>query len=75
MIRIDWMSVVKKCFKTIEPKLPVPPVITNVFPLKASVICILFLLFQLYELSPAIELEGHVVVGLKFIEPLVFRPV
>ena len=34
------MSVVKKCLSTVEPKLPVPPVITSVFPLKASVICI-----------------------------------
>lgn len=32
------MSVVKKCLRTVEPKLPVPPVITNVFPMKASVI-------------------------------------
>lgn len=28
------MSVVKKCLRTVEPKLPVPPVMTNVFPLK-----------------------------------------
>ena len=28
------MSVVKKCFRTVCPKLPVPPVINRVFPLK-----------------------------------------
>lgn len=31
------MSVVKKCFNTVEPKEPVPPVITKVLFLNASV--------------------------------------
>ena len=35
------MSVVKKCFSTVEPKEPVPPVITKVLFLNASVICMI----------------------------------
>ena len=31
---------VRKCFKTVEPKEPVPPVMTRVLSLKTSMICI-----------------------------------
>ena len=30
----------EKCLRTVEPNEPVPPVITRVFPLNASLICI-----------------------------------
>ena len=51
MMRISPMSVVKKCFNTVEPKLPVPPVITSVFPLKASVILFITKLVPLFPSS------------------------
>ena len=38
MMRISPISVVKKCFRTVEPNDPVPPVITKVLFLNASVI-------------------------------------
>ena len=37
MIRISPISEVKKCFKTVEPKEPVPPVMTRVRSLNVSV--------------------------------------
>ena len=37
------MSDVKKCLRTVDPKEPVPPVMTNVLSLNASVINIIFL--------------------------------
>ena len=45
MMRISPISVVKKCLSTVEPKEPVPPVITKVLFLNACVICILLYIF------------------------------
>ena len=45
MMRISPISVVKKCFNTVEPKEPVPPVITKVLFLNSCVILLeLFIL-------------------------------
>lgn len=41
------MSVVKKCFKTVEPKEPVPPVITKVLFLNASLILLVLFMVSL----------------------------
>lgn len=41
------MSVVKKCFNTVEPKEPVPPVMTKVLFLNASVILFIIRLSSL----------------------------
>lgn len=41
------MSVVKKCFKTVEPNEPVPPVITKVLFLNASVMLFIIRLSSL----------------------------
>lgn len=72
-MRISPISVVRKCLRTVEPKLPVPPVMTKVFPLKASVISIV-----LFPLFPALYVvssfgAGSVVI-LSLIPSLVCHP-
>ena len=46
------MSVVKKCFSTVEPKEPVPPVITKVLFLNASVILLVLLVLFMVLILP-----------------------
>ena len=49
------MSVVKKCFNTVEPNEPVPPVITKVLFLNASVICMLLYIVIISSHYPTIQ--------------------
>ena len=60
------MSVARKCLRTVEPKLPVPPVITRVLPLNASVILFILILAHLF-LSSTENIEAFTSAG--FIVP------
>lgn len=55
-MRISPMSVVKKCFNTVEPKDPVPPVMTKVLFLNASVILFIIRLSSAFIFSAMLVL-------------------